>query len=1018
MRDDERVETSNSIPRPVTKKKRTKRDEVLATIYSGDPTAMDLLVRWICGSLEPLSTVEESGFINLIRFLSTGKLQLPDRETICRIVEHKAAKQRFETMGRVHEEVGQFSLSVEIWQSEYDSYYGRERYLVLLCHHLNANFEPATFPLGVINAEDGAVDEMAKNILREWELSLNNASLLLSTNDKLVCQLAVDVKLQRFPDIWAVIQASLVRWIRQPQGRGAITQSSVALVIADLKKLADDLDYDWDVKRTLMRAQITGGDEESLKIRKTDCHSWDEVHDFLTELMVWRPSISRFFASSSDNVIVEPTAKMWFVAEALLLILRTLREVQQITTEEKAHTLPFMIHCLVITKQQLNQEQILAELIKHYRLTMEFDATEISQDLLMLQESILDGIRSTFDAALSEFQWCSLLDPRYARMEHISENQREQCGFALAERAFELHRKNAPAPGLMRRLLQEEDISDEAETEETRIYIADEISTYLADIQQSKTRITDPFKWWRDNSTRYPFLSPLARVWLGTVGCSSAAIGGLRRKIPSLVTMDNWKYEESEDPWETMMNVLYLHSYLKMRCHYEVLAVARDASAAEIKKAFRLKALRWHPDKHQQNGISSEEATEQFQTIQNAYEVLSDPHEKKWYDEHREQVLRGGDGNEDGDDEDELNLFRYFSASVYSGFGSDAKSFYFVYGELFAKIDGLDLEGDDGSVSDVAPELGDANTSMEDVNYFYQHWKSYTTQRSFAWVDEYKTTDAPTRLVRRAMEKENKKLRDAAKKAFTTEVRELVDFVCRRDPRVRAFQKQKEREKEQRRVEEEAKKRDKQAAFDAERRAFQEQQEKLWADNRMETSRVADRDIEQELEKLRKKLDADVLVCDLCNKTFKSTKQLQNHLTSKKHREKEMELGVFSDLSGLDDEMDRALQEELVALGKVKREASDSKDHPTTVEDEDTVQEVDTKQQEADEEAAQKKAEAERVRLEKENKAAEKRRERKEMRKNKKKESVDKIVNNARSKKEKDEEEEQRGRGKKGKKRR
>jgi DnaJ family protein A protein 5 len=123
-----------------------------------------------------------------------------------------------------------------------------------------------------------------------------------------------------------------------------------------------------------------------------------------------------------------------------------------------------------------------------------------------------------------------------------------------------------------------------------------------------------------------------------------------------------------------------------MRCHYEVLAVARDASAAEIKKAFRLQALRWHPDKHQRNGISSEEATEQFQTIQNAYEVLSDPHEKKWYDEHREQILRGGDGNEDEEEGDGLNLFRYFSASVYSGFGSDAKSFYAVYGQLFAKV--------------------------------------------------------------------------------------------------------------------------------------------------------------------------------------------------------------------------------------------------------------------------------------------------------------------------------------------
>lgn len=265
------------------------------------------------------------------------------------------------------------------------------------------------------------------------------------------------------------------------------------------------------------------------------------------------------------------------------------------------------------------------------------------------------------------------------------------------------------------------------------------------------------------------------------------------------------------------------------------------------------------------------------------------------------------------------------------------------------------------------------------------------------------------------MEKENKKLRDAAKKAFTTEVRELVEFVYRRDPRVRAFQKQKEQEKEQRRLEEEAKKREKQAAYDAEKRAFQEQQEKLWADSNLETSRVADRDIEQELEKLRKKMDADVLVCDLCNKTFKSTKQLQNHLTSKKHREKEEELGVFTDLSILDDEMDRALQEELIALGKVKVEAIEEVQVAAKTPDEDNV---DTEQQEADEEVARQKAEADRVRLEKEQKAAEKRRERKEMRKNKKKENVEKIVSGARTKKEKKEEEEERGRGKKGKKRR
>ncbi|GMF41918.1 unnamed protein product [Phytophthora fragariaefolia] len=310
---------------------------------------------------------------------------------------------------------------------------------------------------------------------------------------------------------------------------------------------------------------------------------------------------------------------------------------------------------------------------------------------------------------------------------------------------------------------------------------------------------------------------------------------------------------------------------------------------------------------------------------------------------------------------------------------------------------------------------------MDDVNYFYQHWKSYTTQRNFAWVDEYKTTDAPTRMVRRAMEKENKKLRDAAKKAFTTEVRELVDFVCRRDLRVKAFQKQKEQEKEQKRIEEDIKKREKQAAYDAERRAFQEQQDKLWADSNMETSRLADRDIEEELEKLRKKMDADVLVCDLCSKTFKSIKQLQNHLTSKKHREKEEELGVFSDLGILDDEMDRDLQEELIALGKMKQKTdiTNKSSQLPKADDQRDVEINDAEQQEADDEAARKKEEADRVRLEKEQKAAEKRRERKEMRKNKKKEGVEKIVNTARSKQEKkEEEEEQRARGKKGGKKR
>lgn len=67
--------------------------------------------------------------------------------------------------------------------------------------------------------------------------------------------------------------------------------------------------------------------------------------------------------------------------------------------------------------------------------------------------------------------------------------------------------------------------------------------------------------------------------------------------------------------------------HIAMRCYYEVLDVSREADTAEIKSAHRRLALKWHPDKNLDN---SEEAKEQFQVVQNAYEVLSDPQERAW----------------------------------------------------------------------------------------------------------------------------------------------------------------------------------------------------------------------------------------------------------------------------------------------------------------------------------------------------------------------------------------------------
>lgn len=200
----------------------------------------------------------------------------------------------------------------------------------------------------------------------------------------------------------------------------------------------------------------------------------------------------------------------------------------------------------------------------------------------------------------------------------------------------------------------------------------------------------------------------------------------------------------------------------KTQDHYAVLGLSAlrwKATQEQIKIAHRKKVLKHHPDKKAgSSGLTSDDSF--FKCIAKAHEILSHPEKRRQFDSVDESI----------DDE-----------AVPTG-KEPADQFYALWGPVFER-EGRFSEPKNGPV----PQLGDANSTREQVNEFYDFFYNFDSWRSFEYLDKEINEGSDNRDDKRYTEKKNRNERARRKKEDNARLRNLVDKALSVDPRIKQF---------------------------------------------------------------------------------------------------------------------------------------------------------------------------------------------------------------------------------------
>lgn len=311
----------------------------------------------------------------------------------------------------------------------------------------------------------------------------------------------------------------------------------------------------------------------------------------------------------------------------------------------------------------------------------------------------------------------------------------------------------------------------------------------------------------------------------------------------------------------------------KNQDHYAVLGIKwlrHKASEDVIKRAYRAKVLKHHPDKRKAAGEEVRQDDDYFTCISKAWEILGNKEKRRSYD----------------------SIDPLFNDDIPPNNENSKKNFFEVFGPVFDR-------NARWSERKPVPKLGGMDCPREQVEKFYNFWYDFESWREYSYLDEDEKDKGQDRDERRYIDKQNKAARAKLKKEEMARIRSLVDLAYDLDPRIAKFRNDdKEKKLAYKRAKQEAAK----AKQEEQERLLKEAEEKARKEKEAaEAEEKAKQEaLKQERDALKRQMKQKKKVLrDLCksnNYYISEDRELVNHMTGVEKICETFQLAEITDL--------------------------------------------------------------------------------------------------------------------------